>query len=60
MMYINNNIKVDKRSPRGIPLYYIKFQKITEKIFDAMKVIIQQKLFSTFLLDIIPITNIQG
>ena len=26
-MYINNNIKVDKRSPRGIPLYYIKFQK---------------------------------
>lgn len=60
-MYINNNIKVDKRSPRGIPLYYIKFQKITEKIFDAMKAINpQQKLFSTFLLDIIPITNIQG
>ena len=59
-MYINNNIKVDKRSPREIPLYYIKFQKITEKIFDAMKAIIQQKLFSTVLLNIIPITNIQG
>lgn len=38
-MYIDNNIKVYKRSPRGIPLYYIKFQKITEKIFDAMKAI---------------------
>jgi len=59
-MYINNNIKLDKRSPRGTPLDYINFQKITEKIFDAMKAIIQQKLFSTFLLDIIPITNLQG
>ena len=59
-MWINNNIKLDKRSPRGIPLDYIKFQKITEKIFDAMKAIIQQELFITFLLDIIPITNIQG
>ena len=59
-MFVNNNIKLDKRSPRGIPLVYIKFQKITEKIFDAIKAIIQQKLFSTFLLDIIPITNIQG
>ena len=39
MMYINNNIKLDKRNPRGIPLDYIKFQKITEKIFDAMKAI---------------------
>lgn len=48
-MYINNNIKLDKRNPRGNPLDYIKFQKITEKIFDAMKAIIQQKLFSTFI-----------